>query len=126
MQTSPICALVALLLASSAQATTDLGTMPRPETVMATAAPAIQDWQDNWSTQLWQRVPGLVITSNVMAWQLARNEPGILPSSNIGSFPGNSGGPLAGVPEPAAWALLIIGFGLVGSVARGRRPVMAV
>ncbi len=29
------------------------------------------------------------------------------------------------VPEPAAWALLIAGFGLVGGMARRRRPVFA-
>ncbi|QXQ08680.1 PEPxxWA-CTERM sorting domain-containing protein [Sphingosinicellaceae bacterium] len=31
---------------------------------------------------------------------------------------------VAGVPEPATWAMLIIGFGLVGSAMR-RRPVVA-
>lgn len=29
------------------------------------------------------------------------------------------------VPEPAAWALMIAGFGLVGSALRGRRAVLA-
>ncbi len=32
----------------------------------------------------------------------------------------------AGVPEPASWAMLITGFGLVGSVARRRRVVATV
>ena len=28
-----------------------------------------------------------------------------------------------GVPEPASWALMIAGFGLVGAAARRRKPV---
>jgi hypothetical protein len=32
---------------------------------------------------------------------------------------------IAGVPEPATWALMIAGFGLVGVAARRRRPVAA-
>ena len=32
---------------------------------------------------------------------------------------------VAGVPEPASWALMIAGFGLVGTAARRRRPVAA-
>lgn len=31
---------------------------------------------------------------------------------------------ITSVPEPAAWALMIVGFGLVGSAARSRRPVV--
>lgn len=31
--------------------------------------------------------------------------------------------PPGGVPEPATWAMLIAGFGLVGAAARRRRPV---
>ena len=34
-------------------------------------------------------------------------------------------GPLNGVPEPAAWALMILGFGLVGEAARRRRFAIA-
>ena len=29
------------------------------------------------------------------------------------------------VPEPAAWALMIAGFGMVGGAARRRRAIMA-
>lgn len=32
---------------------------------------------------------------------------------------------VAGVPEPATWAMLIIGFGAIGLAARSRRPVTA-
>ena len=48
-----------------------------------------------------------------------------------GSFTSDSGALLgfektpAGVPEPASWAMLIAGFGLVGAAARRRRPAMA-
>ena len=33
---------------------------------------------------------------------------------------------VAGVPEPASWAFMVAGFGLVGGAARRRRPVRAV
>jgi hypothetical protein len=39
------------------------------------------------------------------------------PGDNIGSVSAN----VALVPEPASWALLIAGFGLVGAAARRRR-----
>ncbi|WP_235890511.1 PEPxxWA-CTERM sorting domain-containing protein [Sandaracinobacter neustonicus] len=32
---------------------------------------------------------------------------------------------IPGVPEPATWAMLIAGFGLVGAAARRRRPIVA-
>ncbi|WP_293345665.1 PEPxxWA-CTERM sorting domain-containing protein [Phenylobacterium sp.] len=32
------------------------------------------------------------------------------------------GGPIGGVPEPTTWAMMIIGFGLTGSVVRRRKP----
>ena len=33
---------------------------------------------------------------------------------------GGSASPVSGAPEPAAWAFLVVGFGLVGAIARGR------
>lgn len=33
----------------------------------------------------------------------------------------DSGGPVAGVPEPSAWALMILGFGSTGAMLRARR-----
>lgn len=33
--------------------------------------------------------------------------------------------PVGGIPEPASWAMLIAGFGLIGTVARRRRAVAA-
>ena len=43
---------------------------------------------------------------------------------NVGSVGGplSGGGAGSGVPEPSAWAMLIIGFGAVGVAARRRRP----
>lgn len=37
----------------------------------------------------------------------------------------NFGGTVAGVPEPSSWALLIVGFGMVGLSARRRRTAIA-
>lgn len=39
--------------------------------------------------------------------------------------PDNANSAVTAVPEPASWALLIAGFGLVGTVARRRRTVFA-
>jgi hypothetical protein len=36
------------------------------------------------------------------------------------------GGGVGGVPEPGAWALMILGFGAAGAVMRGRRRSLAV
>ena len=33
---------------------------------------------------------------------------------------------VAGVPEPAAWAMLLVGFGFVGASMRARKPTVAV
>lgn len=33
---------------------------------------------------------------------------------------------LPGVPEPATWAMLVIGFGMVGATMRGRKPALTV
>ena len=45
--------------------------------------------------------------------------------SHLSFMTGSGGGPLdpfdSGVPEPASWAMLIAGFGLVGATARRRR-----
>lgn len=46
----------------------------------------------------------------------------------IGAFDGGGGGGGTGntVPEPASWALLIAGFGVVGAAARRRRSLVTV
>jgi hypothetical protein len=63
-------------------------------------------------------------------WQLATSsfDPDTVPNGggpdadmNFWAFTGGGGA----VPEPASWAMLIAGFGLVGAVARRRRVVTA-
>ena len=46
--------------------------------------------------------------------------------SNGGAYSGTLNYIPAGVPEPAAWALMIAGFGLVGGAMRGRRQATSV
>ncbi|WP_414900967.1 FxDxF family PEP-CTERM protein [Sphingomonas flavalba] len=46
--------------------------------------------------------------------------------TNGGSYSGTLNFLPAAVPEPAAWALMIAGFGLVGGAMRGRRRVTSV
>jgi hypothetical protein len=51
---------------------------------------------------------------------------GIGPGGLLKSFHGNAGGNFAqGVPEPATWAMMIIGFGAIGFAARRRRLAAA-
>ncbi|HLZ75654.1 PEPxxWA-CTERM sorting domain-containing protein [Phenylobacterium sp.] len=40
-------------------------------------------------------------------------------SNTVGTPPGPTGGP--GVPEPAAWAMMLVGFGALGAAMRARR-----
>ena len=128
MKTPIFGALVVLSLAGSlagtAQATTDLGAAPQREASVPAAPTVTPDWFAAWLARFSQRAPGRVISSNVMAMQLASSDPGLPPGSNLNTVPGGNDVPLAGVPEPAVWLMLIAGFGLVGGVARGRRGVI--
>jgi hypothetical protein len=45
-----------------------------------------------------------------------------IPFSDGGGKPGTGGPGHGAIPEPATWATMIVGFGLTGSVLRGRRP----
>lgn len=45
-------------------------------------------------------------------------------ATNIVSDSGTVQGQITDVPEPAAWAMMLAGFGVVGLVARGRRAAM--
>ena len=37
-----------------------------------------------------------------------------------------TGGAVGGVPEPASWAMMLVGFGIVGITARRRRTLQVV
>ena len=50
---------------------------------------------------------------------------GTLSADNIGPVLDNVLVTQAAVPEPATWAMLILGFGLVGATVRRRRPLEA-
>lgn len=52
------------------------------------------------------------------------NEPD-LPQYGGVEFEGIGGSPISAAPEPAAWALMIAGFGLAGATLRQRRRVVA-
>ena len=108
-------------LAGAAHATTDAGTAPpTPAGFIAMS-----------NVQLMAQRSGVLLGANVLVGN------GRVPSFSIANEPGltsggilpppvlASGGPLATVPEPASWALLIAGFGLVGAVARRRRVATA-
>lgn len=53
------------------------------------------------------------------------NDPGVS-RYIIDNFTGNFGSVEAGVPEPATWAMMIAGFGLVGGSMRSRRRGLAI
>ena len=66
------------------------------------------------------------INNFIFRWQsVAGNFQG---TSGIGMGTGDGGFDPGGgeVPEPATWAMLIAGFGLVGAVARRRRGALSV
>ncbi|QMW24730.1 PEP-CTERM sorting domain-containing protein [Sandaracinobacteroides saxicola] len=68
------------------------------------------------------RTPAIVTSKDLtvmdaIGWNLtdeAQNANYVLPTSA-----------LAYVPEPATWAMMIVGFGLVGSTMRRRRPAVS-
>ncbi len=72
--------------------------------------------------------PGLLFTSATFEYNLFSDSPTQyeLYQANGGGYTENSVGTLTltAVPEPAAWTLMIAGFGLVGAAAR-RRSVAA-
>ena len=47
-------------------------------------------------------------------------------SGCVGDCSGGGGGGQGGVPEPASWAMMILGFGGVGAMLRRRRPYLAI
>jgi hypothetical protein len=56
---------------------------------------------------------------------VARSQRGLHHGQDLPSCSRRRGRRAGGCPEPAAWALMIIGFGLVGSMSRCRTCVLA-
>jgi hypothetical protein len=46
-------------------------------------------------------------------------------SPGTGGLPGGGDNPVGGVPEPATWAMILLGFGGLGAVLRGQRGTAA-
>ncbi len=63
-----------------------------------------------------EAITGLRFTSTGVAFEV----------DNITGGLGLGGGGIGAVPEPAAWAMMLAGFGLVGAAARRRRTVTTV
>lgn len=63
---------------------------------------------DQFGFSVWSKTNGLDVTGN----PFGNN------AKNADFAPNNS---VAGVPEPTAWALMILGFGFAGATLRGRR-----
>lgn len=62
------------------------------------------------------------IDYNFTLWSRRRVDPAADgTNAEIADFAPNIGGFHASVPEPATWATMILGFGLVGAAMRGRR-----
>jgi len=47
----------------------------------------------------------------------------IIDNLTIAGKPASVGGPTPGVPEPASWAMLVVGFGVVGGLARRKKAI---
>lgn len=110
-----ILALVAsAALAGTATATTNAGAMPAADADFV----AVTNIQRTSQMSGVQFGNGRIVVTGI------RNDPG-LTSGGFAPSDLTSGGPLAGVPEPAAWMMLIAGFGLVGLVARRRKSAIS-
>ena len=63
--------------------------------------------------------------ANSGSFRLVFGDSSALPSDNQGAILDNVSLSITAVPEPATWAMLIIGFGFVGSAVRRRRATTA-
>jgi hypothetical protein len=101
-------------IASPAQATTDAGTTPIADPTIAAATNA----------ELFAPFTEMQFgNGRTMPFSVTR-DPGLTSSGFVPSDL-TSGGPLAGVPEPRVWMMLIAGFGLVGLVTRRRKVAVS-
>jgi hypothetical protein len=99
--------------AGSAQATTNAGSVP-----------AASEFVDMSNVELFARITDIQF-GNGRTMQIGMTrEPG-LTSGGFVPTDLTSGGPLAGVPEPTAWTMLIAGFAMIGLLARRRKAAIA-
>lgn len=70
-------------------------------------------------------LPGQGFAAASFTYNLWPRSPGAGNSFIADFAPDNANIGVTAVPEPASWALLIAGFGLVGAAARRRRPAVA-
>ena len=104
----------AAAIANSAQATTNAG---------ATAT-AGSEFAATTNAELFAPFSEMQFgNGRTMQFGISR-DPGLTSSGFVPSGL-TSGGPLAGVPEPTAWMMLIAGFGLVGLMARRRKTAIS-
>lgn len=89
-----------------------------PDGVLAESDPLILEASDPFSN---------VFTSTSFGFDgsfklFIRADPGTPGSDNIGALLDNVSLDIAPVPEPATWAMMITGFGMVGGAMRMRQP----
>ena len=114
MRVMMMAALAATMMAGPALATTNAGAAPTPDPAFAptTNAEIFAPFSDMQFGN-----------GRTMPFSVAR-DPG-LTSSGIVPSALTSDGPLAGVPEPTAWTMLVAGFGLVGLMTRRRKTAVS-
>ena len=104
----------AAAIAGSAQATTNAGAMPTTESEFAATT----------NVERFAPFSDMQFGNGRTTQFVVSRDPG-LTSSGFVPTDLTSGGPLAGVPEPTAWMMLIAGFGLVGLMARRRKMAIS-
>lgn len=114
MQRMILAVAAAAAIAGSAQATTNAGAAPVTDSAFAATT----------NVELFAPFSDMQFgNGRTMPFNVTR-DPGLTSSGFVPSGL-TSGGPLAGVPEPTAWMMLITGFALVGLMARRRKTAVS-